>query len=76
MNDLKKDTNKIFWVPLPLVKLVTEKPEATIFLLLKLYEKSYPNADVSEYYEAIDQYLTDVKFELEHYTDEPTGEIN
>lgn len=74
----KKNKNKLYYLPMSLVTLVKTKPESTLFLLIKLYEKAYPDAKVEEYYDAVKTYLSDIEFELEEVTLKPPNleEIN
>ena len=72
MKDLEEEeSNRVYWIPMPLVKQVASRPESTLFLLLKLYEKCYPDAKVEDYYAAIEEYLNEVKFELEAIGEKP-----
>ena len=67
-----KKKSKLYYLPVTLVELVKTKPESTLFLLIKLYEKAYPDAKVEKYYDAIQTYLSDIEFELEEVVLKPT----
>ena len=53
----------LYYLPVPLVALIKNQPEAVLFLLVKLYQRIYPKVKTEKIYEAIWEYVHNIHFD-------------
>tara|TARA_R110000782_G_scaffold233985_1_gene320178 strand:- start:457 stop:699 length:243 start_codon:yes stop_codon:yes gene_type:complete len=58
----KEKKSDLYYLPVPLVKLVGENPELVLFLVTKLYQKIYPTVATEKIYDAVWTYIHNLEF--------------